>query len=63
MIPAAKGSHYGWPYCYTPGLGANLPPEQRQHGRDERLALPPGCDCSQAAPALFTDLATALPWV
>ena len=29
--------------------------------RDERLALPPGFDCSQAAPALFTDLAHSAP--
>lgn len=56
-----RGKNYGWPYCYNPVLGANLPPSQKPLVRDTRIALPQGFDCSMAAPALFTDLAHAAP--
>ncbi|NPV09716.1 MAG: sorbosone dehydrogenase [Anaerolineae bacterium] len=61
VVEVEGGRHYGWPYCYTPGLGPNLPPDQRAEVRDERVALPEGFDCSQAVPALFTDLAHSAP--
>lgn len=56
-----RGRMYGWPYCYTPTLGANLPPSQKSQVRDPRVPLPQGFDCTQAVPALFTDLAHAAP--
>jgi len=61
VIEIEPGRHYGWPYCYTPALGANLPPDQQAEVRDERMALPAGFDCSQAVPALFTDPAHSAP--
>lgn len=60
VINVQRGGMYGWPYCYTPTLGANLPP-QTPEVRDTRVPLPPGFDCSQAIPALFTDLAHSAP--
>jgi len=61
VIEVTAGNHYGWPYCYTPLLGAV--PAQIAEVRDERVALNPDVlpDCSQAVPALFTDLAHAAP--
>ena len=56
-----RGKNYGWPYCYNPVLGANLPPNQKPLVRDTRIGLPQGFDCSMATPALFTDLAHAAP--
>jgi len=56
-----RGKNYGWPYCYNPTLGANLPPSQKLLVRDTRVPLPPGFDCSMATPALFTDLAHSAP--
>ena len=61
VFAVQKGSSHGWPYCYTPTPGANLPPRQNAQVRDSRVALPPGFDCSQAVPALFTDLAHSAP--
>ncbi|MCX7838950.1 MAG: PQQ-dependent sugar dehydrogenase [Anaerolineae bacterium] len=61
VIRVERGRHYGWPYCYTPTLGANLPPNQTAEVRDTRVALPPGFDCAQVVPALFTDLAHSAP--
>lgn len=61
VIEVQGGRHHGWPYCYTPGLGPNLPPNQRAEVRDQRMALPQGFDCSQVVPALFTDLAHSAP--
>lgn len=60
VIPVEGGKHYGWPYCYTPGVGPNLPP-QRAEVRDNRVALPAGFNCSMATPALVTDLAHSAP--
>ncbi|MCI0477382.1 MAG: PQQ-dependent sugar dehydrogenase [Anaerolineales bacterium] len=61
VINVQRGRSHGWPYCYTPTLGANLPPTQTAETRDTRVALPPGFDCAQAVPALFTDLAHSAP--
>lgn len=61
IIEVQKGRHHGWPYCYTPTLGANLPPNQAAEARDDRLPLPVGFDCTEAVPALFTDLAHSAP--
>lgn len=61
VIAVQRGRHHGWPYCYTPGLGPNLPPDQRAEVRDSRMALPPNFTCADAVPALFTDLAHSAP--
>lgn len=61
VVPVRRGEHHGWPFCYTPELGPNLPPDQRQQVRDTRMALPEGFDCSQAVPSLFNDPAHAAP--
>ncbi|MCB0080058.1 MAG: PQQ-dependent sugar dehydrogenase, partial [Caldilineaceae bacterium] len=55
------GEHYGWPYCYTPVLG--VVPPGTEEVRDERVELNPDelAACSEAVPALFTDLAHAAP--
>lgn len=60
IIEIQKGKHYGWPYCYTPILGVVPPDTVDAHDQrmpfDDRLS-----DCSQATPALFTDLAHQAP--
>ncbi len=61
VIAVEGGRHYGWPYCYTPVLGPNLPPNQEGEVRDERMTLSEGFSCSQAVPALFTDPAHSAP--
>ncbi len=61
VVEVEPGRHYGWPFCYTPVLGANLPPDQQAEVRDTRMDLPAGFDCSQAVPALFTDPAHSAP--
>lgn len=61
VIAVQRGRHHGWPYCYTPGLGPNLPPDQRAEVRDPRMPLPLGFTCADAVPALFTDLAHSAP--
>lgn len=61
VIEIARGQHYGWPYCYTPTLGATPPDTSEVH--DERVPFDPAIlsDCAQATPALFTDLAHQAP--
>lgn len=60
VIQIEKGKHYGWPFCYTPTLGVT--PPNTQDVRDTRVAFKsPITDCSQATPALFTDLAHQAP--
>lgn len=61
VIEVEKGKHYGWPYCYTPTLGPTPPDTVEVH--DERVDFDPAVlsDCSQATPALFTDLAHQAP--
>ncbi|GAB4567452.1 MAG: PQQ-dependent sugar dehydrogenase [Anaerolineae bacterium] len=61
IIVVEGGRHHGWPYCYTPILGPNLPPNQQPEVRDERMPLPSGFSCEQVVPALFTDLAHSAP--
>ncbi len=53
------GKWYGWPYCYTPKLGLNVP--TKPEIQDTRLPLPSGMSCGQAVPALLTDAAHAAP--
>ena len=60
VINVQGNKSHGWPYCYTPVLGAN-PVPQTAEVRDTRIALPPGFDCAQAVPALLTDLAHSAP--
>jgi glucose/arabinose dehydrogenase len=59
IIPVQKGMSHGWPYCYTPVLGLNLPAQGEV--RDDRLALPAGFTCAQAAPAMLTIPAHSAP--
>lgn len=59
VIEVQGGRHYGWPYCYTPGVGA-IPPGT-QEVRDTRIALPAGFSCAQAIPARFTAPAHSAP--
>jgi len=61
VIEVEAGNHYGWPYCYTPTEGV-VPPGSAEV-RDERVALNPDllASCSEAVPALFTDLAHYAP--
>lgn len=61
VIEVEKGQHYGWPYCYTSTLGITPPGTEEAH--DERVAFDPDvlADCSEAIPALFTDLAHYAP--
>ncbi|MBM3128989.1 MAG: sorbosone dehydrogenase [Chloroflexi bacterium] len=61
VIDVQRGRSHGWPYCYTPTLGANLSPTQNAEVRDPRVALPSGFDCAQVVPALFTDRAHSAP--
>lgn len=56
-----RGGFYGWPYCYTPGQGPNMPPNQRAEVEDRRLTPPEGVTCAQAIPAIFTDVAHSAP--
>jgi glucose/arabinose dehydrogenase len=59
IIPVSRGTFHGWPYCYTPVLGLNLPTQPEV--RDTRVDLPNGVTCTQAVPALLTTLAHAAP--
>ena len=59
VIEVQGNRHYGWPYCYTPGVGV-IPPDTREV-RDTRIALPSGFTCAQAVPALFTAPAHSAP--
>jgi glucose/arabinose dehydrogenase len=60
VIEVEKGKHYGWPYCYTPTLGAVPPGEEEVH--DERVPFDDRIsDCSEVEAALFTDLAHQAP--
>lgn len=61
VIEVEKGGHYGWPYCYTPTLGAT--PPGTTEVRDERVDLDPAIlsNCNEATPARFTDLAHQAP--
>ena len=57
VIPVQGDRSHGWPYCYTPTLGANSSAEVR----DTRQELPTGFTCAQAVPALFTAPAHSAP--
>ncbi len=59
VIEVQGGQHYGWPFCYTPGVGV-IPPDT-QEVRDTRIALPAGFTCAQAVPARFTAPAHSAP--
>jgi glucose/arabinose dehydrogenase len=61
VYPIKGGHSYGWPYCYTPGLGFNENSVAQVLDDQSGLALPAGFDCGQAVPALFTDLAHSAP--
>jgi glucose/arabinose dehydrogenase len=60
VIDVARGAHHGWPYCYTPQLGAV--PAGAGETRDQRVPLDDRLDsCARARPALFTDDAHQAP--
>lgn len=51
LVEVERGQMHGWPFCYTPGLGANWAQPRRIQVPDPRTS---GYDCSRAVPALFT---------
>ncbi|NTW97928.1 MAG: hypothetical protein HGB28_05190 [Oscillochloris sp.] len=60
VINVQRAAHHGWPYCYTPQLGAV--PVGAQEVRDSRVALDSRvASCAQVTPALFTDSAHQAP--
>ncbi len=60
IIQVEKGQHYGWPWCYTPALGAV--PAGTKDVQDTRVAFGTRLtSCDQSTPALFTDLAHQAP--
>lgn len=61
VIDVQGGQHYGWPFCYTPVAGPNLPPNQAGEVPDPRAGSLGSFDCGNAVPALFTDLAHSAP--
>ncbi len=60
LIEVRSGQNHGWPYCYTPGLGPN-PAWSRREVPDPNFPAPPGFDCGDTVPAIFTDLAHSAP--
>ena len=59
VIAVQKGQNHGWPYCYTPTMGVNIP--QQPEVRDTRVPLPAGFNCGMAVPALLTIPAHSAP--
>lgn len=60
VINVEKGKNYGWPYCYTPVLGAV--PADAKDVQDTRVPFGGRISsCDQSSPALFTDLAHSAP--
>jgi glucose/arabinose dehydrogenase len=60
VIQVEKGQHYGWPYCYTPTLGAT--PPGTVDVQDERVDFDDHfTSCADSVPALFTDLGHQAP--
>lgn len=60
VINVEKGEHYGWPFCYTPTLGATS--AGTKEVRDTRVGFAaPISSCDQVVPALFTDAAHQAP--
>jgi glucose/arabinose dehydrogenase len=51
LVEVKAGQMHGWPFCYTPGLGANWAKPRRTPVPDPRTG---GFDCSKAIPALYT---------
>ena len=61
VYPIKKGQFYGWPYCFNLFMGSNAIKAPQVFDDQSGLRLPTGLDCSQATPALFTDLAHSAP--
>jgi glucose/arabinose dehydrogenase len=62
VIAVEPGKHYGWPFCYTPSLGATPAGTQEVRDTNNNVGFaPPISSCAQAVPALFTDLAHEAP--
>ena len=60
VVQVEKGKHYGWPYCYTPVQG--VVPAGTVDVHDTRVPFDSTfTSCTQATPALFTDLAHYAP--
>jgi glucose/arabinose dehydrogenase len=57
VIPVQANRSHGWPYCYTPGVGA----VNNSEVRDTRIALPPGFTCADAVPSIFNAPAHSAP--
>jgi glucose/arabinose dehydrogenase len=52
LIAIQKGANHGWPYCYTPVLGLNIPPQPEV--RDTVNWGNNTFNCAGVAPALYT---------
>lgn len=52
MIAVQGNRSHGWPYCYTPVLGLNLPTQPQIP--NPNFPPPVGFGCTQAIPALYT---------
>jgi glucose/arabinose dehydrogenase len=61
VAPIRGGQFYGWPYCFNLYMGSNTIKAPQVLDAQSKLRLPQGLDCSQAIPALFTDLAHSAP--
>jgi glucose/arabinose dehydrogenase len=61
VFPIQANHSFGWPYCYTPVFGFNEKAAPQVLDSQSGLSLPAGFDCSQAVPALFTDLPHSAP--
>lgn len=59
IIPVQGNRFFGWPYCYTPGVGLNIPTQPEVS--DVRMTPPAGVTCAQAVPAILTAPAHSAP--
>lgn len=59
VIPIQSNHFYGWPYCYTPVLGLNVPTQAQV--ANPNFPPPSGSTCPGAGPILFTVPAHSAP--
>ena len=59
VIPIQSNHFYGWPYCYTPVLGLNVPTQAQV--ANPNFPPPSGSTCPGAGPALYTVPAHSAP--
>jgi glucose/arabinose dehydrogenase len=62
VIGVERGKHYGWPFCYTPTLGATPAGTKEVRDANNNVGFAaPISSCDQVTPALYTDLAHQAP--